>query len=685
MQHERKPNRLIHEKSPYLKQHARNPVDWYPWGTEALQRSRTEDRPIFLSIGYSACHWCHVMESESFEDPEIAALMNERFVNVKVDREERPDLDRIYMTAVQMLTGAGGWPMSVFLTPDLRPFYGGTYFPPEDRFGRPGFPRVLQAVAEAYRSRRDEVERASSEITDRIRSLGKGGEGESLLSPVLLDQAAEGLARSFDGANGGFGGAPKFPQSLLLQVLMRRSRSASDLEATRMVRRTLGKMAAGGIYDQIGGGFHRYATDERWLVPHFEKMLYDNALLAIAYLEAHQLYGEADDARVARETLGYIAREMRDPNGGFYAAQDADSEGKEGLYYTWRPDELKNVLGAEDAELFARAYDVEEAGNFEGRSILHRVKGDEVLAGISGSTPEEVRERLSACAARLLEARRRRVPPLRDEKVLVDWNGLAISAFARGSRVLADPVALRIAGEAAAFLLEEARGAEGRLRHVWIDGEARIDGLLEDYAALIPALVDLYEAGGEARWIQEAEALAEIMIDEFADANGGFYDTRADRDDLIARTQRPEDGSIPSGNSLAAYGLLRLGRLTGREDLLERAAGTLRAFAGVMRRFPSATAQMLLALDLHLSEPREVAVVGGWEDPAAAALRRVVDAAFLPDTVTLHGSGEGEEGSLRGLRGKHLVGGRPAAYVCRSFTCREPVTRPEELEEQLRA
>jgi uncharacterized protein YyaL (SSP411 family) len=683
-QSEREPNRLIHEPSPYLRQHARNPVDWYPWGPEALDRARREDKPIFLSIGYSACHWCHVMERESFEDEEIARSMNERFVNIKVDREERPDLDRIYMSAVQAISGSGGWPMSVFLTPELKPFYGGTYFPPEDRYGRPGFPRLIEAVATAYRDQREKIEQSASEITAHIESLSRIPASGTILSPGILDGAAGKLFESFDPTYGGFGGAPKFPHSLSIQVLLRHARRKGDLAALQIARTTLDHMAAGGIYDHLGGGFHRYSTDERWLVPHFEKMLYDNALLAVAYLEAYQVTAEPSYQQVVRETLDFLLRDMTDAGGGFYSTLDADSEGEEGRFYTWTQAEVERLLGPEVAPLFARAYDVDAVGNFEGRVILHRIKGDAELASIFGAPAEAIARRLAAARSTLHEARGGRIGPHRDEKVLTDWNALAISAFARSGRVLDEARYTAAAARAADFLLRGVRTPDGGLAHMWKDGAARVPGFLEDHAGLLVALCDLYEATGETRWLAAARDRSAEMHRSFWDEEeAGFFDTAASHEGLITRTRRVDEGATPSGNSLAAYGLLRLGRLTGDSAAQDRAERTLRAFARFMDLIPSGTGQLLLALDLYLSDPREVAVVGSPDDPATRDLRRVVDRLFLPHVVLLQGDGASPS-DLEGLRGKVPVDGRPAAYVCSRFSCREPVTTAGELEDALK-
>ncbi len=681
MQGQRSPNRLIHESNLYLRQHAHNPVDWYPWGEEAIERARREDRPIFLSIGYSACHWCHVMERESFENPEIARRMNERFVNIKVDREERPDLDRIYMAAVQMMSGSGGWPMSVWLTPDLRPFFGGTYFPPEDRWGRPGFDRVLVSVAEAYRTRRRDVEEAAEAIAARIRTMSSVVAGDDPPEPQILRQAAKEIVAMADLDHGGFGRAPKFPSSIAHQFLLRRFRGDGDLEALEVVQLSLDSMAAGGIYDHLGGGFHRYATDERWLVPHFEKMLYDNALLALAYLDAYQVTENQAYARIVRETLDYVLREMTSVKGGFFATQDADSEGREGEHFVWSSREVEEILGPEESALFARAYGVQEAGGFEGRNILHRVIDDATLASISGAGVEEVRSRLATARSKLHEVRERRIKPGRDEKIAADWNGLMIHAFARASRVLGESRYKTAAHRAGAFMMKFMRGGEGRLFHVWQNGTARVPGFLDDHACVIVGLLELYQATGERFWLEQAARLESVMVQLFwDDAEGAFFDTAVGQEDLIARTRDASDGAVPSGNSMAAYGMILRARITGETEGLHRAERILRLYAERMRGLPLATTQMLLALDLFLAPPQEIVLIGDPKGEATRALRRVVDTAFLPYAVLIHGdSGEG----LAAVEGKPLLNGRPAAYVCSGFSCRAPVADPAGLAGEL--
>jgi len=678
-----RPNRLGAETSPYLRQHAHNPVDWYPWGEEALARAREEDRPILLSVGYSACHWCHVMERESFENEEIARLMNERFVNIKVDREERPDLDEIYMVAVQAMTGSGGWPMTVFLTPDQRPFYGGTYFPPTDRYGRPGFPKVLRAVADFYGQHPDQVEQQASRLTEALRQNAALRGGEAELSFELIDRACRAFGANFDSAHGGFGQAPKFPASMSLALLLRQHRRTGDPEALEMVETSLKKMAAGGIYDQLGGGFHRYSVDERWLIPHFEKMLYDNALLTWVYLEAYQLTGDAHYRQVVEETLEYTLRELAHPGGGFCAAQDADSEGEEGRYFAWDPEEVAEALGPERARLFNRYYGVSEEGNFEqGKSVLHLAAPAAGVARLLGVEVETLEREVAEGRRQLLALRQGRVAPGLDDKVIVSWNGLMISALARAGQILGEGRYVRAAAGAAEFILERMGGAEG-LRHSYAGGQAVLEAYQDDYASLINGLVDLYEATFDRRWLRAARQHCAAMLERFWDPEqGGFFFTSAGAAPLIARTKSPYDNPIPSGNALGALALLRLGELTGQGELRDRAEQVLRLFAGQMRQLPGASAQMLCALDFFLSESCQVAVVG----PGAESLLGAARSSFLPAKVLL-GLAVGDDpwaaaADLPLLEGK-VPAHRPAAYVCRNQTCSSPVDEGDALNAML--
>jgi len=676
-------NRLAGATSPYLLQHAHNPVDWYQWGPEALERARREDRPILLSIGYSACHWCHVMAHESFEDEGIAALMNAHFVNIKVDREERPDLDDIYMAATMAMNhGQGGWPMTVFLTPEQRPFFAGTYFPPEDRHGRPGFPTILQRIAELWTGNRPAVERVGEEVTEHLRAATAPAPG-AVDSAAAVARAADQLAATFDSAWGGFGRAPKFPPATLLRLLLLADR-AGDARALPMVRRTLDGMACGGMYDQVGGGFCRYSTDAMWLVPHFEKMLYDNALLARTYLEGWQVTGDPADRRVATETLDYILREMTAPDGGFYSATDADSEGVEGKFFVWSRAEFDGVLGP-DAPLAAAWFDVTPMGNWEGTNVLRTPRRLEEVAAEFGLTPDAARERLASAREALYEARKRRIPPGLDDKVLTAWNGLMIGALAEGARVLGERRWLTAAARGADFVLARLRGADGRLLRSWRAGTAHLDAYLEDYAFLGAGLVDLYEAGAEARYLHEAAALAERMVEGFAAPEGGFYSTAAGHETLLVRHREGHDGAVPGANAVVTYLLARLAVHFDRADWRAQAEAALAAWGEAITAEPRAFAQSVLALEFLREGPAECAFIGAEGDPGLAALRTAVARQFLPHRVIGHLDPASGGSALPLLAGKSLVEGRAALYVCREYACRRPVTAPEAVEAALAA
>jgi uncharacterized protein len=682
-----KTNRLAGETSPYLLQHAANPVDWYPWGPEALARAKAEDRPIFLSIGYSACHWCHVMERESFENPEIAAVMNDRFVNIKVDREERPDLDQIYMSAVQAMTGHGGWPMSVFLTPELKPFFGGTYFPPTDSQGMAGFPRVLLSVHRAWEERRDEIRESAAEMTEQLRSFGTLPKGSGSLEISLLDRAARAVTNSFDPVHGGFGRAPKFPHPMDLRMLLRHHARTGDHQALHAVRHTLDKMARGGIYDHLGGGFARYSTDDRWLVPHFEKMLYDNALLASAYLEAYQVTHDAELGRVARETMDYVLGRMTDPEGAFYSTEDADSEGVEGKYYVWTLEQVKGILGAERAKTFAYVYDVTESGNWEGHNILNLPRTVEQAVKLLGRDEAELRAELDASRAGLLTVRDERIPPAKDTKVLVSWNGLMIAALAEGGRILKEERYLGAAGRAAGFILDRMRRDDGRLLHTFKDGRARLDAYLDDYANLIDGLTRLYEATGAPRWIESALELTRIMIEEFADPeHGGFFFTGRHHEELIARQKDFYDNATPSGNAMAATALVRLGALTGRDDLTRSSRSALESVQVLLESQPAAGGQSLVALDFLLGSTREFAVIAGTDADEFSAVLEAIATPFLPHKVVAPATPD-QAGSLAGtvplLADRPTREGRTTTYICEHFACRAPVVGVDGVESAL--
>jgi uncharacterized protein len=627
------PNRLAHETSPYLRQHADNPVAWYPWGEEALSLARAQDKPILLSIGYAACHWCHVMAHESFEDEATAAYLNDHFINVKVDREERPDLDSIYMTAVVAMTGHGGWPMTVALTPDGRPFFGGTYFPPVPRYNMPSFRQVLEALVRAWRTQRDDIEANASQLTEHLsRTLSLGGSGP--LDDDLFDEALGGLLRAFDADLGGFGRAPKFPPSMTLEFLLRVSQRRGDTMALHMAEFTLEKMAYGGMYDQIGGGFARYSTDDRWLVPHFEKMLYDNALLARVYLHAYQVTGRPLYRRIVTETLDFVLRELRHEAGGFYSSYDADSEGEEGKFYVWSAAEIRAALGAE-APLFMLAYDVTERGNWEGQNILNLPRSLEEVAEMAQTPLAEVEARLAAARQTLYAIRAERVWPGLDDKVLTAWNGLMLAAFAEAGRVLERPDYTAAASQNAEFLYENLRGENGRLLRTWKAGStARYNGYLEDYAYLADGLLALYQTTWEPRWFRWAQELADLMLAHFADAeNGGFYDTSDDHEQLIQRPKDVQDNATPSGNAMAAQVLLKLGLYTGNGRYWDSATQATSALAEALRRYPTGFAHWLCAADLITGDPQELAIIGDPAEAETQALLAVAQSQYRPNLV----------------------------------------------------
>ncbi|HET7177572.1 MAG TPA: thioredoxin domain-containing protein, partial [Solirubrobacterales bacterium] len=645
------PNRLARETSPYLLQHRDNPVDWYPWGAEALAAAHRLDRPILLSVGYSACHWCHVMERESFEDAETAAYMNEHFVSVKVDREERPDVDALYMEAVQAMTGRGGWPMTVFLDPDGVPFYGGTYFPPHDGAGMPSFRTVMEAVVDAFERRREELQVRAPQTRARLGAIGRLEPPDEAPGAGLLGEAVRALREGADMERGGFGGAPKFPPAAALELLLARGER-------EVVEKTLDAMLAGGIYDQLGGGFARYSVDAAWLVPHFEKMLYDNALLARAYLHGWQALGHERWRRACEETLDWALREMRGPEGGFFAALDADSGGEEGRFYVWTPAEISAVLGGAAQEVI-EFYGVSEAGNFEGRNVLHRA------GGAAAPPPAGLDEARRA----LYEARAKRPRPGLDDKRLTAWNALMLAALAEAGAALGRSDYLEAARRCASFLLGSLRDPEGRLLRSYKDGEARLNAYLEDHAFLLEALLTLYEASFEPRWFEQAWSVADTMIARFGDPErGGFFSTSDDHEALIARRKEIGDHPIPSGNSSAALGLLRLAALSGDRAYEGQASGVLRLFAPVAARQPEAFAHLLRALDFHLSPTKEIALVG--DD--LTQLSAVVRAKFRPHLV-LAGGPEGTTTPPL-LKGRTSVHGLPTAYVCEHFTCQAPTT-----------
>ncbi len=688
MSQSRPANRLASETSPYLLQHAHNPVDWYPWSPEAFELARREDKPVLLSVGYSACHWCHVMERESFENDDIAALMNQLFVSIKVDREERPDVDQIYMQAVQSMTGRGGWPMTVFLTPDGVPFYGGTYFPPEDRHGMPAFPRLLRSIADAYHSRRGEVLEAGRQLVETMGQSGRLTGSTSLLGRDVLTRAYLGIGGEFDERDGGLGQAPKFPQPMTWEAVLRVARRTGDARGLAMLRHTLTRMARGGIYDQLGGGFHRYSVDGQWLVPHFEKMLYDNAQLASLYLHGWLATGDALYWRIAEETLDYVRREMTHPAGGFYSAQDADSEGVEGKFFVWSADEMRAVLGDPALARAALAYwGVDDGPNFEGHSILFVPREPEEVAGTLGMTADELMAAIGRARALLHAAREPRVHPALDDKVLASWNGLMLAAFAEAASVLGRADYLATAVRNAEFLGQQ-MVRDGRLLRSWKDGQARITGYLEDYSMVGAGLLALYEATFDRRWLDESRRLAEEALRLFWSADReAFFDTGHDQEALVVRPRNLFDNAVPSGTSVAIDWLLRLAVIVGEERYEAIALKALRPMADLMQRYPSGFGRYLSALDFHLGPVAEVALV--WrpgEERAVGPLLDTVFGRYRPNRVVV-GAAEGDAAAagLPLLAERTTVGGRPTAYVCQHYVCQLPVTEPEALARQLDA
>lgn len=716
-------NRLVHETSPYLLKHAHNPVDWYPWGQEAFDKAAREDKPIFLSIGYSSCHWCTVLHHESFEDQATARFMNEHFVNIKVDREERPDLDSIYMNAVVAMTGQGGWPMSVFLTPDGKPFYGGTYFPKTPRYGMPSFMNVLQGIANAWQNQRVDIEQNGAEMQKALaESSVPRAENEIPLNKRTLDLAVNNLTRAFDNENGGWGGAPKFPQPMTLEFLIRVYTQTRDELILKMITLTLDKMARGGMYDQLGGGFHRYATDDIWLVPHFEKMLYDNAQLARVYLHAYQITGNEFYKRITTEILDYVAREMTDGNGGFYSSQDADSEGHEGKFFVWTPEEIRNGLGASasgllivsktktdtnDAQLFMDAYGVTANGNFEGKNILHRVRDNDVLAAMHNLEESEVEHKLNQARQKLFNVRERRVKPARDDKILTGWNGLMLSAFAEAARVLKREDYRKIAIRNAEFLLASLTNDEGRfakeqletneqasdvrpsssvvrLLRSYKDGQARLNGYLEDYANLAEGLLALYETTFDETYFVVARELADQILTHFADPRGGFFDTSDDHEALVVRPKDVQDNATPSGGAMATMVMFKLGAYTGDARYVEAGEPAVAPLQPALAQAPTGFAWWLCGLDFELAPPKEIAIVSlstGAQDDAQPLLDVVFGEYRSSQVVAWKAAGA--ESVIPLLEGREMIDGKATAFVCQNFACQMPTTQAEELGRQL--
>jgi uncharacterized protein YyaL (SSP411 family) len=664
-------NRLAQETSPYLLEHAQNPVDWYPWSPEALDRARQENKPILLSVGYSACHWCHVMARESFEDDETAALINRDFIAIKVDREERPDLDQVYMRATQAMTGSGGWPMTVFLLPDGTPFFAGTYFPSSERSGMPSFRRVLAAVADAFANRQQEVAQTAEQVREFLKRpalpLAAG-----TLEPTLLDEAYSRLGREYDPRHGGFGGAPKFPQPMLLDFLLRTHARTGQPAALEMATDTLRAMAAGGMYDQLGGGFHRYSVDEGWLVPHFEKMLYDNALLARAYLDAWQLSHDPAFARVVEESLGFVQREMTAPDGGFYSSLDADTEGEEGRFYLWTPKELDALLGPEQGAALARAFDVTAEGNFEDRNILHPVAPGAI-------------DLLGMARDRLLAARAQRARPHRDEKVIAGWNGLMLRAFAEAGRVLRRPDLVAVAEANARFMLAQMR-QDNRMRRSYKDGRAPLAGYLEDQAAVADGLLSLYEATFDPTWLDHVHGLVTEMLTAFwDDTEARFFDTAADHERLVVRPQDVTDNAVPSGTSMAVDVLLRAGMLLGEPSWVDRARVTLERLGPTAAKAPQAFGRLLAAIDFYLGRPVELAVIGNPAEPPVTEFLEVIRARYLPNRLVAVAPPGRQRQPMPLLSNRTAIGGKVTAYLCEGFVCQAPTTDPSELAHQLDA
>lgn len=684
----RKPNRLILEKSPYLLQHAYNPVDWYPWGSEAFEKAKREDRPVFLSSGYSTCHWCHVMEKESYEDEEVAGLMNQVFVSIKIDREERPDIDGIYMKVCQAMTGSGGWPLNIIMTPDKKPFFAATYIPKESKFGRLGMLQIIPQVRDIWEKNRGRAEAIAAQV---ISSLSEEPEAVGALNEDVLHAAYEQLLEEFDEQHGGFGGAPKFPTPHNLTFLLRYWKRTGDMMALRMVERTLTAMSRGGIYDHAGYGFHRYSTDARWLVPHFEKMLYDQALLAMAYIEAYQAAGREDFKRIACEVFTYVLRDMTSPEGGFYSGEDADSEGVEGKFYVWTEDEIDSVLGRE-SEFMKKVFGINKSGNFkdegnEGKNILYLQKTLSELALDLKLPVDAIRERIGDARKKLFEYREKRMHPGKDDKILTDWNGLMIAALAKGAQVFDKPEYANASRKAADFILSHMRSQDGRLYHRYRDGEPAVMAFLDDHAFLVWGLIELYESTFEVSYLRSALAITDIMIQHFQDkGNHGLYFTADDAEELIIRKKEIYDGAVPSGNSVAMLNLLRIGKMTGKAGFEEEAAQIGRAFSGTVWQAPRAYTQMMVALDFALGPISEVVIAGdtGAEDTKAmlAALRRE----FIPGKVVVLRPVQDPEitGIAEYTGNMTSIDARATAYVCRNYSCRLPVTDVGEMLELLK-
>jgi len=695
----KKYNRLIHEKSPYLLQHAENPVDWYPWGEEAFEKARKEDKPILLSIGYSTCHWCHVMEHESFEDEEVAKLLNETFVSIKVDREERPDIDNIYMTVCQMLSQGGcGWPLNIIMTPDKKPFFAATYIPRESRFGRAGMVDLIPRIREIWKTQRDQVLKSANQITSALKhstQLPNEPLGEEL-DESTFKVAYRELLQNFDTMHGGFGRAPKFPTPHNLLFLLRYWKRSGEDRALEMVEKTLQAMRRGGIYDHIGFGFHRYSTDPEWFLPHFEKMLYDQAMLSMAYIEAYQATGNEGYEKTAREVFSYVLRDMTSPGGGFYSAEDADSEGEEGRFYLWTEDEIQRTLGKEEADLIVRVFNIEKGGNFSeeatgrkaGGNILYLKRPLADIASFLNLSEQGLEKRLEAAREKLFLVREKRIHPHKDDKVLTDWNGLMISALAKGAQAFNEPKYAEAAGRAVDFILNNMRRTDGRLLHRYRDGEAGIQAHLDDYAFLIWGLIELYEATFDVKYLKTALDLNNDLIKHFwDDKSGGFYFTPDDGEDLIVRQKEVYDGAIPSGNSVAMLNLLRLGRISVNSDFEEKAAKVGSAFSNTVKQYPAAYTQLMVALDFGVGPSYEVVVVGGSQAEDTKAMLQALRRQFIPNKVVLLRPTEKEPPEITKIaeftRAQSSLGGKATAYVCLNYQCKLPTTDIDRMLELL--
>jgi len=673
-------NNLIEATSPYLLQHAHNPVNWYPWGEEALQLAVQQNKPIFLSIGYSACHWCHVMERESFENIEIARVLNEHFISIKVDREERPDIDEIYMQAVQLMTGSGGWPLSVWLTPDLQPFFGGTYFPPEDRWGRAGFKKILGSIAQLWHDQQGQVFQKANQLTAYLEQLTEVESMDADFGLPLWKSAFRKAEENFDERYGGFGSAPKFPQAMELSFLLRYYFHTGEKRALEMVEKSLQGMANGGLYDHLGGGFHRYSTDERWLVPHFEKMLYDNALLIITYLEAYQIIGKPFYADIARATLDYMVREMTDPGGGFYSSQDADSEGEEGKYYVWQKQEIDKILGQDESKLFCDVYGASQEGNWEGKNILNLRRSLQGIAEQYNTSLQELAIRLEEARQKLFETRLKRISPDKDDKILSAWNGLMISAMCKGFQVLGEKKYLLAAEKAIAFVLEKMY-IKDRILRTYRTGKSQINGYLSDYALLSAALIDLYESTFDLSFLEKAIEINQLMLQKFYDEKqAGFFFTASDHKHLLIRTRNPYDNAIPSGNSVAVSNLLRLSEFTGDSSLKQKAEQTIKLYTAQIQRSPSGFAFLLSSTDYFWSKPKEIVVAGDRNSDLVTDMFAAIHSRYLPNKVIAYADPalskrEVESSKILPLiEGKISSNGEAKIFVCENYTCQNPFT-----------